>query len=422
MTNTTFAGISMLSPSPGDWLEITDADPARNPNGYLVYIQYQESPIETMHAKGFIKLPSCPHMQDIELDMQYNQLVYFKEKFRPIEAQDGFTNNIALLPDGSNVKFAIEMTELAYYGGVPQWQYNYMRGAVITYDSPIDLQFITLQLEADSKLRVPNAGSLYYCHLGMSAECYVGDGSSIYWITGAQHAIINIGEGVYQGADQGVGVGFYYLNVMVHGKFTCGDDCSFDGNYVTIDDAGECTFGEDCSVSAPVVVGKKSKLTIGDDATITKNIDLHDCSSFEAGNDFALTTKSLYIYSGVYIPPVGNSISWPGGSIYVDGSTQKFNYDCGSDVSPDMESVKWGGEITISCTGSSPFTVDELQNLRPNCKYKFKVAAGKHILFAQSGFFKLNNGVTFDGQPGDFIFIETDSTATAGYEISRYNA
>lgn len=409
---TTFSGLGLLTPSPGDWINITDADPTNNPNGYPIYIQYQESPIEKTHLSGYIKLPHCSHRQEIKYDSSLNCIFYFYEQYRNCLADDGFTNGEGLLPAGNCVKAAIEMTEAAYAGVAAQWQHNKWVGAKINYTSG-DVQWVTLELEPDSEITLPLYGSIYYAHLAKSAKLIVGEGASIYYVDAGMHSSITFGSnnrGALQGANQAVGSGAYYFHLGMHCVATIGNNFLFDNTYVRMKDASEFTAGTECEVSAPIVIGEKSKLTLGESATITKNLVLGSCSSLVAGDNFSLS-GNLSIEDFVYVTGIGNSKSWGAGTIRRDSSTLQFTFDVGSSVTPDGVDVKWGnGKITCA---SSAISLTSIANLRPNCVYEYTADAGKQITFVNGYFFKMIGGsnVMIDGI--NKIVFKTNSDASA---------
>lgn len=410
----------------GQWYKIIDADLANNPDSFPVYIDWRGD-AGFAHQEGLMELPCAFELCPVKWSTAFLRINEFRDIPRNIWVRDHDGNTGGLNVSGNAIKAAIRFTDMAYQGGLPQWQDIQWDGCSVNYpDDIFDLEYVTLQCDPSSVLILGDSSlgtsesntTLYYAHLSRHAQLKVGYGSILVYQLLGIHANVEYGKYCYMGRNQGLGVGTYYSNFGMHSQFICGDSANFDSTYIVVKDAGKVSIGKNFYSSRPIVVGEQSRLTLGDNSTVNANMLINSCASFIAGKNFTLNGH-LSVEDFVYINNVGDSVTWTGGTVRRDGSTVLFSWNVGSDTTPDAAKVKWGNSA-ISCDGDT-LTITSVSGLRSNCEYEYTAAGGKTIIFQNSSFFKMQNGVDFICSGADRIRFKTNTGATMAHEIIRTN-
>lgn len=411
--------------------KITDCSELQNPNGYPVYILCAPCPLYFGHLQGYMHIPNAFELNPVTLSPTFNFITRFRDELRDITAiqHDGNTGSLSITRNC--VKFAIHATAMCWAGGIPQWENNYFEDCFIDYPDDIaDLQFVGITVHANATL-VLGGGSetdsrgliatLYYADIAKHAYVKIGLNSIVLYLNAGMHDSIVIGEGCYAGKDQGLGVGQYYTDAPHHHiRYILEDSVKMDSNYVFLMTAADVRIGKHSNYNKKnLIVGAQSQHKVGDSALIEGNISIQNCAYLnQKGKNFHLT-GNISVEDFVYINDSIDNVTWPGGTIRRDGSTIPLSINIGTDSSPDMKMVKWGGHNTVSFTGDT-ITVTSFDNLRNNCNYAFYVPTGKTMVFDDGVYFQTVGNTNFTLNSDGIVYLRTNANNSKAY-LQTYN-
>lgn len=396
----------------------------QNKDTFPIYVRWEPG-IGFRHMQGFMEIPCAHELNPVILSPSFGSILDFKEYLRSIHASQKENNSGSLTSDPPTdcIAPAIHFTAMCWASGTQQWENNRFEDCHIIYpDDTPDLQFVNIKADPGATLVLggasnrPSGGrvaTLYYGDLARHSFTYVGLSSIVIYLKTEMHARVFFEDSVFAGTNQILGEGDYYNTHGMHSDVAYAKFTILDSSYHFWDVASYGRFGQYTKVNKKnIVVGKQSHLVLGDSSQVNGHFLMGDCSSFK-GVD---STATIHIMANtnigdlVYINNLPGGTIWPGGTVEVDHSTVQFDWNIGTDTTPDAAPLYKWGNATITCDSDS-ISIIEIQGLRKKCFYEYTAAPGKVVTFVSGSGIKMKHGDDFvcNGDNEDVIIFKTKS-------------